>query len=383
MNKRKICVVLTTRGNYAKMKSVMHGIVESDSLELQLIIAGGIVLPKYGHNIANLISSEFKVDRHIHYLVEGDTPMTMAKSAGLAITEFSTAFENLCPDAVVVIADRFECLSIAMASSYMNIPVIHLEGGEVSGSIDESVRHAITKLSHIHFPATEDAAQRIIKMGEEKETVFTVGGTSLDVIRNIDTSRSKLKEFNDIGVGAEINLSGDYFVVIQHPVTTEYSKNMEHLTETAKAITDLGMPTAWIWPNMDAGSDEISKGIRTFREKCNPVNVRFFKGLPIQLYAPLLANASCIIGNSSSGLRESAFLGTPCVNIGTRQAGRERGQNVLDCGYSCSEIIEKAKQQLAHGRYEPDHLYGDGYAGEKIVNILENFSFNIQKQITY
>ncbi len=383
MNKRKICVVLTTRGNYAKMKSVMHGIVESEGLELQLIIAGGIVLPKYSHNILSLISKEFTIDRQIHYLVEGDTPMTMAKSAGLAITEFSTAFENLRPDAVVVIADRFECLSIAMASSYMNIPVIHLEGGEVSGSIDESVRHAITKLSHIHFPATDDAAKRIIKMGESEETVFTVGGTSLDVIRKIDTTRSKLKALSELGVGAEVDLSEDYLVVIQHPVTTEYSRNMEHLTETAKAITELKMPTAWIWPNMDAGSDEISKGIRIFREQSNPDNIRFFKGLPIQLYAPLLANASCILGNSSSGLRESAFLGTPCVNIGTRQSGRERGHNVMDCGYNCSEIIEKTKLQLKHGRYSPDHLYGDGFAGEKIVKILDNFSFNIQKQITY
>jgi UDP-hydrolysing UDP-N-acetyl-D-glucosamine 2-epimerase len=385
IKKRKICIIITTRGNYAKMKSVIQAISVQPELELQLIVGGGVILPKYGYLIGSLNGEELKIDRVIHFLVEGENPITMAKSAGLAVTEFSTAFENLQPDVVIVIADRFECLSIAMAASYMNIPLAHIEGGEVSGSIDESVRHAITKLSHLHFPATKKAAERIEKLGEDPNSIFAVGCTSLDVMEELNLSDLEpiIAFQKQSGVGTTVNLSKPYLVVIQHPVTTEYEKNLLHVNETIRAIESLNMGTIWIWPNMDAGSDGISKGIRIFRESKKPDYIHFFKSLPIEYYAPLLKNASCIIGNSSSGIREAAFLGVPSVNIGSRQAGRERGKNVIDVDYNQTHIKEAIRQQVKHGPYEPDYIYGDGKSGQKIARILNNYDFKIQKRINY
>jgi UDP-hydrolysing UDP-N-acetyl-D-glucosamine 2-epimerase len=309
----------------------------------------------------------------------------MAKSAGLAVTEFSTAFENLCPDVVMVMADRFECLPIAMTAAYMNIPVAHVEGGEVSGSIDESIRHSITKLSHLHFPATESAAKRIERMGEPSETIFTVGATSLDVIArlNLENLEPIMKLQKTAGVGGFVDLYKPYLVVIMHPVTTEYEKNLLHVKETIAAIESIGMHTVWIWPNMDAGSDGISKGIRDFREKKNPKYIKFFKSLAIELYAPLLKNCLCIVGNSSSGIREASFIGVPSVNIGSRQTGRERGDNVIDVGYDRKEIEKAVIQQVNHGPFEPNHLYGDGNAGIKMAAILKDFNLKIQKKISY
>jgi UDP-hydrolysing UDP-N-acetyl-D-glucosamine 2-epimerase len=385
MSKRKVCVIITTRGNYAKMKSVIRHVQEAEDLELQLIVGGGAILPKYGNIMASPEAKDLRVDRVIHFLVEGENPVAMAKSAGLAVTEFSTAFENLRPDVVLVIADRFECLAIAMAASYMNVPLAHVEGGEVSGSIDESVRHAISKLSHLHFPATQEAAERLVRMGEDPATVFPVGCTSLDVIAALDLGdlQGVTASQETGGVGARVDLSKPYLVVIQHPVTTEYESNLAHVQETIEAVEALAMPTVWVWPNMDAGSDGISKGLRVYRETRRPERVHFFKSLTIEHYAPLLRNASCILGNSSSGIRESAFLGTPCVNIGSRQAGRERAHNVVDVGYDRQEIAAAVRRQLAHGRFPADHVYGDGKAGGRIVEILRTFRFNLQKQIAY
>jgi UDP-hydrolysing UDP-N-acetyl-D-glucosamine 2-epimerase len=387
MNKRKICVVLTTRGNYAKMKSVISLIQETPDLELQLILGGMVVLEKYGR-ILNSIQAgrDLPVMRTINFVIEGETPMTMAKSSGLAMSDFATAFDDLKPDIVVVIADRFECLPIAMAAAYMNIPVAHVEGGEVSGSIDESIRHAITKLAHIHFPASREAAERIKRMGESPDSVFAVGGTSMDAIRQLDLSnldpvRAYQKEY---GMGPLIDIDpGKYIVLIQHPVTTEYDANLIHIRETINALEELRLPTFWILPNMDAGSDGINKGIRQFREGRKPDYIHFFKSLPIELFAPLLKNAACMVGNSSSGIRESAFLGTPTVNIGSRQTGRERGRNVVDVDYRRDEIVRAIRSQYEHGRYEPDHVYGDGFAAEKIVDILRQHPISIQKTISY
>lgn len=385
MNKRKICVVLTTRGNYAKMKSVMEAVEARDDLELQVIVGGGLILPRYGMTVDRLNNGRFKIDRRIHFMVEGENLVAMAKSAGLAVIDFATAFENLRPDLVVVIADRFECLSMAMAASYMNIPLAHVEGGEVSGSIDESVRHAITKLSHVHFPATASAAERIVRMGEDPGSVFAVGNTSLDVIAGMDLADvSGLMDLQTVsGVGPVVDLTRPYLVVIQHPVTTEYDENLEHVNQTVAAIRDLNMNTVWIWPNMDAGSDGISKGIRMFRENERPGYIHFFKSLPIEYYAPLLANAACIVGNSSSGIREASFLGTPSVNIGTRQSGRERGKNVVDVDYDQKAVVRAVGRQLENGRYEPSFIYGKGDAGQKIADILAGLKLKCQKRIAY
>ncbi|MBW1697314.1 MAG: UDP-N-acetylglucosamine 2-epimerase (hydrolyzing), partial [Deltaproteobacteria bacterium] len=254
---RRICIILTTRGNYAKMRSVIDHVLADSELELQLVIGGGALLHKYGDIAKSLRDQGIDVHRKVHFLIEGETPITMAKSAGMAVSEFSTIFDNLNPDIVVVIADRFECLPMAMAAAYMNIPIAHVEGGEVSGSIDESIRHAITKLAHIHFPATREAAHRIKMLGENPETIFPVGATSIDVIARLDLDN--LEGVNALqtkaGVGPVIDLQKPYLVVIQHPVTTEYADNLHYINETIEAIERLHMKTICIWPNMDAGSD--------------------------------------------------------------------------------------------------------------------------------
>ena len=386
MKKRKVCVILTTRGNYAKMKSVMAAIKKRPDLELQVIVGGGATLNKYGNILGKLGDEPVQVDRVVHFLLEGENPITMAKSAGLAVIEFSTLFENLKPDVVMVIADRFECLAMAMAAGYMNIPIAHVEGGEVSGSIDESVRHAITKMSHLHFPATRDAATRIERLGEVPETIHNVGCTSLDVIASLDLDDlgPVIEMQNTVGVGPVLGLKPrGYLVVIQHPVTTEYDKNLFNINQTIEAIDTLKIPTVWIWPNMDAGSDGLSKGIRVYREHRAPDHIHFFKSLPIEKFAPLLANAACMVGNSSSGIRESAFLGVPTVNIGTRQGGRERGPNVRDVPYDKEIIQQTIKEQVEHGPYPKDELYGDGKAGQKVADVLAEYEFTLQKRITY
>lgn len=383
--KRNVCVTLTSRGNYGKMRSVIEKILETEELELQLIVGGGALLQKYGDISRALTADGITIDRRVYFLVEGGTPLTMAKSTGMVIGEFSTAFDDLKPDMVMVVGDRFESLGIAIAAAYMNIPLVHLEGGEVSGSIDESIRHAVTKLAHLHFPATHDAAKRIEKMGEDPKTIFPVGATSLDMISrlNLENLDGLVEIQKKEGLGPVINLKDPYLVLIQHPVTTEYENNLNDINETIRAVEALEMNCIWIWSNMDAGSDFISQGIQSFIEQKNPQYIHFFKGLAIEYYAPLLKNAACLVGNSSSGIRESAFLGVPTVNIGRRQEGRVRGKNVVDVPHDHVSIERAVRDQVKHGPYPPDPIYGEGNAGKRIVEILKHFHFKIQKCITY
>jgi UDP-hydrolysing UDP-N-acetyl-D-glucosamine 2-epimerase len=382
---RRVCFPVTTRGNYGKFKPVMRAVKAHPELELQLVVAGGALLHKYGNFVEDGYLGEFEVDKKIYFLLEGENPITMAKSTGIALTEFTSAFENLDPDVVMTIADRFEELAIGTAAAFQNIPLAHIEGGEVSGSVDESIRHAITKMSHLHFPSTERAAERVRKLGEPPENIFNVGTPSLDVISNIDLDDIETIEadLRDKGVGADIHLRDDYLLVIQHPITTEYNHNRRYIDETIEAIDDLKRPTVWLWPNMDAGSDAVSKGIRVYREQNDQDFIRFFTSLPLEQYAVVLNNASCIIGNSSSGIRESAYLGVPSVNIGNRQNGRQRADNVADVPHDSDAIKKTIRNQMEHGPYQSSAIYGNGNSGKKIADTLAEFDFKIQKQIAY
>lgn len=382
---RRICFPVTTRGNYGKFKPVMQAVKAHPELELQLVVAGGALLHKYGNFVEDGQLGEFEVDKKIYFLLEGENPITMAKSTGIALTEFTSAFENLDPDVVMTIADRFEELAIGTAAAFQNIPLAHIEGGEVSGSVDESIRHAITKMSHLHFPSTERAAERVRKLGEPPEHIFNVGTPSLDVISGLDLDDIGTieAELRDKGVGADIQLQDEYLLVIQHPITTEYEHNRRYIDETIEAVDDLEIPTVWLWPNMDAGSDAVSKGIRVYREQNDQDFIRYFTSLPLEQYAIILNNASCIVGNSSSGIRESAYLGVPSVNIGSRQKGRQRGDNVIDVPHEASSIKTAIREQMEHGPYESSDIYGNGNSGQKVADVLADFEFSIQKQITY
>ena len=309
------------------------------------------LLHRFGSVVDVIRADGFEPTAVVHSIVEGETPTTMAKSTGLGILELASQFENIKPDVVLTVADRFETIATAIAASYMNIPVAHTQGGEVTGSIDESVRHAVTKLAHMHFPSSQRAYDFLIRMGEDPETVHLTGCPAMDVVANSDLSLPPDLFKRYAGVGADIDPNKPYLVVLQHPVTTEYGKGFAQIGQTLEAISRIGMQAAWLWPNVDAGSDDISKGLRVFREHHNPDYLHFYRNFSPEDYVRLLDNCACLVGNSSSGLREGAFMGVPCVNIGTRQQGRERAENVIDVGYDASAIEAAIRKQLKHGKY--------------------------------
>ncbi len=383
----RIAVVVASRANYARIKSVLFALRQHTNVELQLIVGASALLQRFGNALDVIRQDGFEPVARVHCIIEGETPTTMAKSTGLAIIELATLFENLNPDVVMTVADRFETLATAVAASYMNVPLAHTQGGEVTGSIDESVRHAITKLAHIHFPATEIARQRLLCMGENPRSVHLVGCPAIDLIGLTDLEQSPEVVITRYGgTGQQLDLSRPYLLVMQHPVTTEYPHGLAQVQETIRALEQLRMPTIMLWPNADAGSDDVAKGMRLFREQKKPDYVHFYRNFTPEDFLVLMHHAACMVGNSSSAIREGAFLGTPAVNIGSRQSNRERGRNVIDVGYDADEIMSAVRRHLAVGRYPPDHIYGDGHAGERIARILADLDraqVPIQKVLHY
>ena len=380
---RKICVVITARASYARIKTVLEAVNEHTDLELQLVVAGSALLERYGPVIDVIRKDGFTPNSTVYMQVEGENLVTSAKSTGAGIVELATVFDNFAPDMVLSIADRYETIATAIAASYMNIPVAHTQGGEVTGSIDESVRHAVSKLAHLHFPATEQARDYLLRMGEEPGRVHLTGCPAIDLIADLDMALPADIFEKNKGVGAILNPEQPYLVVLQHPVTTEFGQGFEQVRETLAAVLALDMQTAWLWPNVDAGSDDVSKGLRMHREAAGDGKLHYYRNFSPEDYARLIGNAVCLIGNSSSGLREGAFLGTPTVDVGTRQARRERGENVVHAGYDRGEIEAGARRQIGHGRFERSELFGDGTAGKRIAEVLANGPINIQKQLAY
>ena len=341
------------------------------------------LLRRFGDVRKIMIEDGFEPDATVYSIVEGETPTTMAKSTGLGIIEMATQFENLAPDVVLTVADRFETIATAIAGSYMNIPVAHTQGGEVTGSIDESVRHAVTKLAHLHFPATEQAGEYIIRMGEDPATVHVTGCPSIDLVANLDLSLPDDLFVRYGGAGADLRIDQPYLVVLQHPVTTEYGSGIKQVYETLEAVRRFGIQTAWFWPNVDAGSDDIAKGMRTFREENKPDWLHFYRNFVAEDFARLIANAACFIGNSSSALREGAFLGVPAVNIGSRQRRRERDDNVINAWYDADEIETAIKKQISHGKYQRSLRFGQGDSGGRIAHLLATEDISVQKTLSY
>ncbi len=383
--KRKVCVVITARPSYSRIKTALAAMQSHPAIELQLVVAASALLDRYGNAVKVIEADGFKISERVFMVLEGESPTSMAKTTGLGMLELATVFDNLKPDIVVTVADRYETLATAVSAAYMNITVAHVQGGEVSGSIDEKVRHAVTKLSDIHLVSTRLAAERVTRMGEEPSSVHWTGCPSIDIAAEIVGSPALDFDPNAKygGVGSALDLSKGYIVVMQHPVTTEYEQSRAHITETLHAVKDLGVPTLWFWPNVDAGSDGTSAAIRGFRENFAPLNIRFFKNMVPTDFLRLIYNAGCLIGNSSVGIRESAYLGVPVINAGSRQGGRERGPNVIDVGYDRREIARGIKQQLDHGRYPRDTTYGDGSAGKKIADLLAELPLKREKRLAY
>jgi UDP-hydrolysing UDP-N-acetyl-D-glucosamine 2-epimerase len=383
---RKVCIFIGSRANYSSIKSVMRAVRQHPSLKLQLVVGASALLDRFGSVVDVIEDDGFAPDARVTMIVEGETPATMAKSTGLGLLELPTVFELLKPDVVVSVGDRFETMATAVAAAYMNIPIAHTMGGEISGTIDESIRHAVTKLAHVHLPANDVAAERIIRMGEPPDTVHVVGCPRIELVAEIANARGGIPHaewLTSEGVGADIDPSKPFLLVNQHPVTSEYGHGREQIWETLEALDALKMPTMMLWPNVDAGSEDIATGMRTFREKRKPEYIRFYKNFPIETYIRLMLSCGCVVGNSSAPIREGAFLGVAAVNIGTRQMGRDRGPNVIDAGYDRREIAAAIERQLARGRYPPDHLYGDGKAGNRIADLLARVPLRTQKRLVF
>lgn len=383
---KKICVVVTARPSYSRIKTALTAIKNHPNLELQLVIAGSALLGRYGNAVDYIEKDGFTIAEKVFMVLEGENPTSMAKTTGLGVMELANVFYRLQPDAVLTIADRFETIATSIAASYQNIPLVHIQGGEVTGNIDEKVRHANTKLADLHLVASEDAKQRVLKMGENPKMVFNTGCPSIDLADEIKNNPTL--DFDPIqkygGVGVEVNWKDEgYLVVMQHPVTTEYTSARKDVEETLKAVHELNMPTFWFWPNVDAGSDGTSGGIRSFREIHKPQNIHFFKNMEPNDFLKLLANSKCLIGNSSVGIRECSYLGVPVVNIGTRQNKRERGSNVLDTVYDKNEIIKSIQNRISATDIVSENIYGDGKSGQRIADILAETPLTFHKTIVY
>lgn len=379
--RKRIAAILVDRANYGRMKPVMAAIRETPELVLQVICTGTMVLERFGSPIRIVREDGFDITSEIHIELEGSTPTTMAKSVGFAIIEFASEFHRLKPDIVLIIGDRYEALAAATAASYMNLCIAHIQGGEVSGSIDESARHCITKLSHYHFPSTQRSAEYIIRMGERPETVFMVGCPSGDIALKLDLT---LPEgiFNK-GIGAEIDPREPYLLVVFHPVTTEYGAERDETAQILESLAEIKMPTVWLWPNIDAGADHVSNAIRRFREANDPQWLRLIKNFNPDDYLRVLANTVCAIGNSSSFVRDASFVGTPVVLLGDRQDGRECAKNVLRVHSSRQTIVGTIRLQMQSGRYASSALYGDGQASKRIANHLASLTPFVQKRLGY
>ena len=385
MKKKNICVVVNSRANYGRVKSLLKEIKKNKKLNLQLVVGASAILYRYG-SVDKIIKKDgFKILAEIHSIVEGENLISMTKSLGLTVIELSNIFKKIKPDVVIVVADRYENLAIGIVASYMNIFLAHIQGGETSGSIDEKVRHAITKLSDIHFPSTNRAREFIIRMGEHKNTVHNVGCPSLDILKNLNLNLEK-NFFNKFGTGNFIDLKNDYIIVLQHPVTTEYKSSKFQITQTIKAVKNFYMKTRtkilWLWPNIDAGSDIFSKELRLFKESKDMDYVQFVRNFTPEDYLRVLKNSKMIVGNSSSGIRESSYLGVPAVNIGNRQSNREISGNVENASYSHLAIFKAMMKQYGK-KVKKSNLYGKGDAAKQICKILTKSNLKLKNKLNY
>ncbi|WP_374312243.1 UDP-N-acetylglucosamine 2-epimerase [Dongia sp.] len=382
---RKVCVVITARPSYSRIKTALAAIRADPRLELQLVVAASALLDRYGAADKVIEAEGFKIDRRVYMIVEGENLVTSAKSTGFGLSELATVLDDLKPDMVVSIADRFETIATAIAAAYLHVPLVHVQGGEITGSIDEKVRHAVTKLADIHLVASQHAAERVIRMGERAERVHVTGCPSIDVAKAAIEAPMVADDIFATygGVGPRLDLAKGYIVVMQHPVTQEHKSARWQVEQTLAAIRDIAMPTLWLWPNVDAGSDLTARGLRAGRERGELDHIHFFKNLPPEEFLRVLKGSACIVGNSSVGIRECAYLGVPAINIGSRQTGRDRGANVIDVGYDRDAIRDAIRGTLAHGHVQSDALYGDGHAGTRIADVLATTSLETSKQLAY
>lgn len=360
----------------------MRSLKEHPLIELQVVAAGTMVLERFDQPVNVVRKDGFSVDGEVYIELEGSTPTTMAKTVGFGVVEFASEFQRLKPNIVLLIGDRYEALAAALAAAYMNICIVHIQGGEVSGSIDESARHAITKFAHFHFPSTRRSADYIIRMGERPDTLLGIGCPSSDIARQFDRTLDS-DIVNTKGSGCRIDVTQPFLLVLFHPTTTEFGGERAQMESLLEGLAGLNTQTLLLWPNIDAGSDHVSKAIRSFREHRKPDWLRTVINLPPEEYLRVLANAACAVGNSSSFVRDASYFGTPVVLVGRRQDGRETDKHVTRVAPVKSEVEAAIRAQLANGRYAPSSLYGDGHVSERIAHGLATLEPYVQKRLHF
>ncbi len=380
-HKRKICVYTSTRADYGLLKPVLRRIQDSDVLELQLIVSGTHLLERFGKTKDQIIEDGFQIEKEIKLEIPEEKTSKMVNSIGKGILRINESIQDLKPNISLVLGDRYEILSFAIASSYNKIPLGHIHGGDkTQGGFDEYTRHAVTKIAHLHFPATKESAERIKKMGEDPDKIFNVGSTSVDTIKNTDIeSEGEIREKFDIPKGK------DLFLFVQHPVSTSPESSVEEFEETLKALNKFSGKKIGIYPNMDPGGTQIIEKIE------EEDSIDWYENITFEEYLGILSIADVMIGNSSSGIIEAPYFNLPAVNIGPRQKNRTQSNNVIDVDYEANEIeqgIEKAlKNQDFNERIQNSkHPYGDGSASKKIVQNLKEIEINdelLNKQIEY
>ena len=379
--KRKISVTTGARADYGILRPVLQAILKSKKLELYLIVTGTHLSKKHGLTINEIKRDGFKIFATIDMVPQGDTNYFMSKALGEGIIAFSKIFSKLRPDINLILGDRDEMLASALAAAHMNIPNAHIHGGDKSGGIDEYNRHAITKISNIHFAATKKSKERIIKMGENPKYVFLTGSPGLDEVVN-----NKITNKKDLEKKYGLKFDGSEILLLQHPVTTQTKISGEQILSTLKAIAKTKKTTIAIAPNSDAGNKIIFKYLELFSRKYD--FIKMYRSLPRSDYLGLLKNCGVLVGNSSSGMIEANYFQIPVINIGIRQEGREKGKNVLDLKYaSVKSIYDTILKVLKIKKsIKSTNVYGNGNASKKILYCLEKINLSkdlIQKNIFY
>ena len=380
---RKICVITGTRANYGRLKTVMNAIIEHPELQLKLIVTGMHLVQEYGYTVSEIEKDGYYIDARVDMHLSNDTGSGMCKSLGLGLIGMTQAIEQINPDMILILGDRDEDLAGAIIGAHMNIPVAHIHGGEVTGTIDESIRHATTKFSHIHFAATEDSKERLLKLGELSEYIFNVGSPGLDSILNKEY-KTKEQIFNKF----KLDESKKLIIVAQHPVTTQREEAAYQMEQTMEAVREIGEQTILIYPNSDAGGRDMISIISKY-ESLDFIHT--YRNINFEDYLNLLKYADLMIGNSSSGIMEAPSYKLPVINLGVRQNGRQQADNILNVEHDKNLIKDAIEKSLYDNEFINQvnnciNPYGDGKTGKRMADILSKIEINnklTQKKISY
>jgi UDP-hydrolysing UDP-N-acetyl-D-glucosamine 2-epimerase len=362
----KICVCVTARPSYSRLRSVLLALHAMPDVDLQLVVCASALLERYGSVVQQIEADGLPITERVWNVLEGETLETAARGTGVLLMDLASCFRRLRPDLVVANADRYEVLAVAQAARYSEIPLAHLQGGEVTGSIDDRVRDAITQLADVHLVSTARAAQRVLTMRYANlgRGVVITGCPSIDLCVGVEDEPPVTADELG-GAGARMDLSGPFLALLLHPTTDTHAQSHAEAIAVLRGVQATGWPVVAFWPGNEAGADGVSKALRESQGWLHTV-----RNLAPRRFLRLLTQCQCLVGNSSVGIRECSYLGVPVVNVGGRQRGRERGPNVVDVGFVESDIYNAVTRQVAHGRYARWEGYGDGQAGQRVAETL-------------